>query len=214
MISGMLSGLTCFQCRESQPTFPQGESKVASAYELGATGKAGIAESVDPNILSDTLNQSKPLGTFGDITLNEICTKVKDFNWEVISDVGQITIHGAPSIVNVVNYTLLMRGYVKFVYNRPYTPNLNPQALHFERLSRNKNLAVFALVGAPLLIVSSKFVAVKLKDMITLDLPFPSRGETSTVLENSGIEGSPNNLNNSTLTKGYTSREDKVLLVK
>ena len=127
-------------------------------YRTLSRGKIIVRKSLDNyivfnlaffNFRSDVF---KPFGSIGDIpfTLNQICNNLKDLKWEGIINSSRITINVVPVCANLIGYGVLMRGYVKHVYKQPLLPNLTEVERKNELLRRNRNLALFGLLGAPL----------------------------------------------------------------
>ena len=55
-------------------------------------------------------------------------------------------------VVSAISYGLLLKGYMKYVQNRPFDTSLNGELLSVEKKIRSRNLAFFSLIGAPALI--------------------------------------------------------------
>ena len=72
--------------------------------------------------------------------------------YNFIFDATKFTIHAAPMVVSAISYGLLLKGYMKYVQNRPFDTSLNGELLSVEKKIRSRNLAFFSLIGAPALI--------------------------------------------------------------
>jgi hypothetical protein len=68
----------------------------------------------------------------------------------------------------MISYSLVLRSFIKYVHNRPMLPNLNPSQIAQNRLLRDKQLSIFAVLGVPLTVMFLKFSAIGLKDVFTL----------------------------------------------
>ncbi len=108
------------------------------------------------NNLNDIIASSKPLGTFGDITLNEVLTHLQNTELSALINNTTITVNAIPAVTNLVGYTLLLKGYSKYVHNRPYEKNLSIEALRLQERIRSRNLAAFAFLGAPAILIALK----------------------------------------------------------
>jgi hypothetical protein len=89
--------------------------------------KEFIPETDKLSALNNTSNLDvfKPFGKYGDKTLNEFSVDLLKLNWNVITDNVKITIHAAPLAINFVSFSIFLKGYMKFVHNRPNDKNLN-----------------------------------------------------------------------------------------
>ena len=81
----------------------------------GGDGIATVGEGIDTNTLGNLFNSSKPFGKYGDISLNEIGVSLRDLKWDVILNHGQIVVNTGPLCMNVISFSLLLRGYMKYV---------------------------------------------------------------------------------------------------
>ena len=142
----------------------------------------------DGSVTTNILNSSKPLGSFGDTTLNEIAIGLRDLKWEFIYNTANITVNALPLAMNLVGYGLILKSYVKHVHSRPFDSNFTDAMRLQEQLRRNRQLAIFGLVGIPAILVGLRVSAVTLKDVFTIN--FSNKLETN---ENSTIENAINN---------------------
>ena len=149
--------------------------------------KTTITEKIAENTESDknlalgreSLNQNKPLGKFGDITLNEIVDNLQNCKWEYILNKSHITFHALPIVVNAAGYGLMMRSYYKFVYNRPFPTDINTMKFKNLQKHRDINLALFAFIGAPFAILLLRKASISSKDMITVQYDLGSFTDNS-----------------------------------
>lgn len=71
---------------------------------------------------TDIVNSSnlKPFGKTGDKTLYEISVGLSKLHWDVELNTTKVTLQDAPFAMNFVSYSLLLKGYMKYVHNKPY----------------------------------------------------------------------------------------------
>jgi hypothetical protein len=123
------------------------------------------------NNLNDTIASSKPLGPFGDITLNEVLTHLQNAKLNAIISNTTITVNAIPAVTSFVGYSLLLKGYMKYVHNRPYEKNISIETRKFQERIRSRNLAAFVFMGKPVNLIALKAVAIPMKDMVRITLP-------------------------------------------
>ena len=143
-------------------------------------GAPTIGREVDPLV---TL---KPFGTLGDKTINEVAVFLRDLKWDVLLDKTQITLNAAPIAFNFVSFSLILRGYMKYVHNRPFEPGL-PVALQTKL--RNRQLFSFLIIGAPLVLFSIRKSGLLFKDMVTIQTSLSSPENLS--VDNTHLKISP-----------------------
>jgi hypothetical protein len=156
------------------------------------------------------------LGKYGDISLNEMVTNLRDLKWDFILGPilclwppplfrgkrggrreTEITINAIPLGVNLISYSFRLRSYKKQVYNRPYPLNISAAEREIQLAARNRQLAIFAIVGAPLAIMFLRRTAIQLKDMISINYSLGSSSDKVTK-NNSGLLLLLSNLNKKT----------------
>jgi hypothetical protein len=115
-------------------------------------------------------NIFKPFGKYGDKTLNELGVDLLKLNWSVITDSAKITIHAVPLTINFISFSILLKGYMKLVHNRPYDKSLNTAQLGLQQAIRRRNLALFSLFGAPLILYGLRSSSIGLKNMVDINL--------------------------------------------
>jgi hypothetical protein len=149
---------------------------VSDLYRKGSL-KENLLEPITSNMQNNnetianySLNESKPLGNFGDITLNEVVTQIRDLKWDLVLNSAKFTIHAAPMIINVVGYGLIMKGYMNTVHNRPFPTGLSSEQLVIQRKLRNRNLAIFSFLGAPLILICLRKTSLGLKDLTSIEV--------------------------------------------
>jgi len=149
---------------------------VSDLYRKGSL-KENLLEPITSNtknnnetIANYSLNESKPLGNFGGITLNEVVTQIRDLKWDLVLNSAKFTIHAAPMIINVVGYGLIMKGYMNTVHNRPFPTGLSSEQLVIQRKLRNRNLAIFSFLGAPLILICLRKTSLGLKDLTSIEV--------------------------------------------
>jgi hypothetical protein len=134
------------------------------------------------NLLADVnSNSSKPLGNLGDLTLNEIVSSLRDLKWNVLLHNTELTFHVLPMVMSGLSYGFMLNSFVKHVHKRPYPQDLTVEKLNKEILRRNKNLLLFAFLGAPLSIILFNKTGLMFSDMVTLkyNLSSPIESDTS-----------------------------------
>lgn len=52
---------------------------------------------------------------------------LKDINWEYLYDKTKVPVNGPPVGVNAISYGLMVKGYMKYVHNRPMETGLSPK---------------------------------------------------------------------------------------
>lgn len=136
--------------------------------------KKVITNSVENETLSQIKPHTKPLGEWGDMSalraVNELYVKIKNLEINTIVSGANLTIHVVPAVVNVFSYGLILRTYMKLIYNRPYPTNIPSTELAAHKLLRNHNLAVFSLIGVPAIIMILRKSSLGLKDMVSIDI--------------------------------------------
>ena len=115
-------------------------------------------------------NSFKPLGQLGEITLNEAIVKAYNLKWDMVLNTTEVTVHAAPVAVNLISYSVMLKGYMKYVYNRPLPSKLTNEQTLRELKLRNRNLAIFSLMAAPLFMVLLRMSTPGLKDMFDVNL--------------------------------------------
>lgn len=87
---------------------------------------------------------------------------------------------------------------MKKVHNRSFPDNLSQAQLKVQHKIRNRNLAIFSFLGAPLILICLRRTAIALKDVSSIEiLPNNSNNNLSTnILNKSGIFLMLSNLNN------------------
>lgn len=133
---------------------------------------------VDPN---SNINSPKALS---DYTLGETYSYIKNLNWKFMLNNTEITLNTIPMAVNLFSYGLVMRCYMKLVYNRPYPVGISAVERMKLNAIRERKLAIFAFLGAPVVIVILRNSAISFKDLSTINLPFGSSTESELLTEN------------------------------
>ena len=134
---------------------------LASNNTPDPTNVANTMDNVGENLV-----KSRPLGSYGDVTMNEVLVYLRDLKWDVILDRTQLTVNAFPLAFNFVSFSLVLKSYMKFVHNRPFDPGLSKKS---QVMFRNRQLGCFLFIGAPLLMFSIKKSGVLLKDIVTVN---------------------------------------------
>ena len=86
---------------------------------------------------------------------NEAIVKAYNLKWDMVLNVTVPNgVHAAPVAVNLISYSVMgsigeVKGYMKYVHNRPYQLDLTHEQFIRESNLRNRNLAIFSLMAAP-----------------------------------------------------------------
>ena len=112
----------------------------------------------------------KPLGELGDLTFNEVAVRLQQLNWEFIVDSTKVSVNVLPAAANLIGYSLLLKGYMRYVHNRPYDNNLTEIQKKMQNKIRNRLLAGFVFAGAPVMLMALKTVAISTKDMFSIEV--------------------------------------------
>lgn len=84
-------------------------------------------------------------------------------------------------ITNLVSYTILLIGYMKYVHNRPIPLTLSEFERAREMTRRNRLLGSFVLFGAPMTIICIRLAAVEVKDIFGINFtPFNENNNANT----------------------------------
>ena len=145
--------------------------------EIASESTVNSLLDIKTQIMGNTpvLAPSKPLGTLGEITLNEITASLLNLKWEAMFKTAKMTVNVAPLVLNLASYSFMLKGYIKFVHNRPFDPNLDSAAKANHRILRNRHLALFSLLGAPLTLYLIKTrTSLGLKNMVNFHFEVPS----------------------------------------
>ena len=181
--------------KNSEATVLDLYNHVATLYKNDKESLIDIADKItNDSFKNESLNSSsKPLGNYGDITLNEIILNLKNLNWEFYLNNTKATFHAIPFAVNFIGYSFMLKYFMKYVHNRPYAPNLNSMERQLQQQMRNRQLAFFIIFGTPAILVCLRKSAISLKDLSTVDIPLG-------ISNNSQIDNNNNsNMINSTL---------------
>ena len=141
---------------------------VATLYKNDKESLIDIADKItNDSFKNESLNSSsKPLGNYGDITLNEIILNLKNLNWEFYLNNTKATFHAIPFAVNFIGYSFMLKYFMKYVHNRPYAPNLNSMERQLQQQMRNRQLAFFIIFGTPAILVCLRKLKFNLVDTI------------------------------------------------
>jgi len=154
------------------------------------------------NLLENASNtDNKPLGQFGEQSLNQILTKFKEFKFREPMSNMHVTVNPLPLLTNFLGYGLILNSYMKHIHNRPFKPNLSQTELKIQHLQRRRFAYCFSLGIAPMMVLGSKYAALKLKDIFSIDL-FSLSGqgsESGVISDNSKSLDTSNKINTSGL---------------
>lgn len=137
---------------------------------------------------------SRPLGSFGDITLNEIITKISGTN---VSDfISSVDVNTLSLAASAISAGFLMKQYVKFSqvhYNNIRTgPNFNNSELPRLNLLRMRGFVVFSLITIPAIFMINPTLVQRFKDVFWIQTPLsqfisPPLGSGSDSINTSGL---------------------------
>jgi len=90
--------------------------------------------------------------------------------------------------MNLVGYGLIMKGYMSTVHNRAFPTNISPKELQALIKIRNRNLGLFSIFGAPLILICLRKTSLGLKDMTSIEIN-PTENQISSTIsqQSSGI---------------------------
>jgi hypothetical protein len=130
--------------------------------------------------LTNSSKTSKPLGEYGEVSLNKIGVFLKEnLNWEFVCDKTRVTVHGIPAAVSAISYGLIIKGYIKYAKNRPVEIGLSPKQLECRQIMRNRQCGLFFLFGAPLTLFLMRNSSLALKDIFSLTVGGASQVENN-----------------------------------
>jgi hypothetical protein len=135
-----------------------------SFFKKAASVQEGFSD-VKPG-LSTIANKYRPLGEFGDITLNQIVERIQKYDWNIIINNSKVTTHAITTLIDLFSYGLFGKTYMKFIHNRAYDSKLKGLALQKQIAQRNRALMIFSIAGAPLTLALLRFSALGIKDFV------------------------------------------------
>ena len=124
---------------------------------------------------------NKPLGSVGDITVNEIINKLNDVKIiDFVLNHHKFVINGLPLGVMGISYGTVMWAYMSKVHNRPIPSHINTDVLRATHIKRKEiQLAIFAFIGAPLIVAGLRQSAISIKDIITIEFVDDNNNNTT-----------------------------------
>lgn len=138
------------------------------------TETINLSEKISENSIN---KDSKPFGQYGEVTLNELGQNLKenlkhlnDIRWDLVYDNTKFTVHALPAVGGVFSYSLILKTYLNRVHNRPFDITLSKSEINYQRIVRNKQLAFFFVIGAPLVMSMLRVTAVSFKDIFDLTI--------------------------------------------
>lgn len=87
-------------------------------------------------------------------------------NWNIIVDNTKVVINAVAAAVNFVSYTLVLKGYMKYVHNIPYDTHPGAPSINLQKKVRNRLLTGF--LGFVML--GLMLTAINTKDIFTLEV--------------------------------------------
>jgi hypothetical protein len=145
-------------------------STASTSVNIRAT--LGVDAAAIPRVNPSRVSISRPLGSFGDITLNELITLIYNLEWTLPT--GDIIVNPLPLLGATIGYGLVMRVYVRTIHNLPYPTATHNWQFMNEYLFRRRQLMLFAIGGAPIAVILLRLVTIRFRDVIRIELPIPS----------------------------------------
>jgi len=144
----------------------------------------------DKNLLENATNtDSKPLGEFGEQSINQILSKFKEFKFREPISKMHITANPVPIITGVVSYGLLVNSFMKHVHNRPFKENLSQTELTLQHLQRRRLAYCFILIVAPGMVLGGHYLGSKYSNMFTIELFKGSNLDTKPEIDTANSKG-------------------------
>lgn len=97
--------------------------------------------------------ESKPLGEFGEVTINQLINKTKEHNWVALYKNVEITENAVPMALNLISYGFVLNAYAKHVHRTPAPSHYNALQLQAFQRAKVSRLIFFSAVWAPLIVM-------------------------------------------------------------
>src|ERR1700727_1763723 len=149
-----------------------------------ASNVSSPSSSDNPVLSNINFDNSKPLGEIGEVTLNNAIVYLKDLKLPVILNKSQLIINVLPAASHLLTYGLILKSYIKIVHNRPYPVNITHYQKLIEDASRKRQLALFSILGAPIVIGAFKLGSIAFKDVFSINLPLANSTDSDLLTEN------------------------------
>jgi len=149
-----------------------------------ASNVSSPSSSDNPVLSNINFDNSKPLGEIGEVTLNNAIVYLKDLKLPVILNKSQLIINVLPAASHLLTYGLILKSYIKIVHNRPYPVNITHYQKLIEDASRKRQLALFSILGAPIVIGAFKLGSIAFKDVFSINLPLSNSTDSDLLTEN------------------------------
>ena len=137
----------------------------------------------------ETLTKEKPLGEWGEMTVNEVFIKLRELDWETILLNHKMVIHALPLAANMVIYGFVLGSFYRYVHLQPAPSYIKGEELLKYNHRKQLKLGFFALFMAPAMIYSFKYSSHSLSDIFTIEM-----GTTKEIASSSSNTISPNSL--------------------
>jgi hypothetical protein len=104
-----------------------------------------------------------------------------DLNLSIVINETNITFYTLPFLTFGLSYDLVVKLYMKHVYNAPYYNPINSfhhkdlvtaKEARYLRKIRNRQLFTFCAIGALILLLGGKLIGLSLKDLLIIDFNF------------------------------------------
>lgn len=149
-----------------------------------ASNVSSPSSSDNPVLSNINFDNSKPLGEIGEVTLNNAIVYLKYLKLPVILNKSQLIINVLPAASHLLTYGLILKSYIKIVHNRPYPVNITHYQKLIEDASRKRQLALFSILGAPIVIGAFKLGSIAFKDVFSINLPLANSTDSDLLTEN------------------------------
>ena len=158
--------------------------------------KTRVVETINTNTSSSTSlvsnESSEPFqyfGRWGERSVNQAFDQFINSNWSVAFNNTNVTINTVPVVLDLISYSVMLKGYIKYVHKRPYPKEISSAQRSAEMLLRNRQLAGFSLFGAPITLILIKHLGLSFKDKVSIST------NTNISVANSGLFLLLSNLN-------------------
>lgn len=178
-VSNMQLAEATAKLSETQEQLAVSNVQLAEATTKWAETQVALEQQIElGKSISPTAAAAKQLS---DMTIGELQLTLMNLDWNMIVDNAKVAVDVAPLALKLVTFSLTVKTFMKYVYNRPLPPHIpqkGPLATH-EWAVRRKELGLFLLVGAPVSMIVAHIAHIGLKDWIKLEVTLPSLPSTS-----------------------------------
>lgn len=184
-----------------KPFESNGEMSVLELFNrvgrLFNDNKSDFLTEMDNNLSDEEKNEKlikseeeKPLGDFGQITLNQGIVKLKNLvlRGQFIYGSAKIGVKVIPiaALRSLVGFGFILKNYMKHVHNRPFSSGISDAERLIQKNIRRRNLAIFLVIGAPLMLVSIRKTSMYVGDVLSVEYN-KELGDNGNNLNKSGL---------------------------